>query len=227
MVSCSLDDTLKSRFIQHRAVFVLRYLYMNNKIIVGIIAVAVVLGGVWYSFSNSTGGNGGWVSTATTTLPVSTSTQQTTTKKSSTSNTAGSGAVKKSVTPVKIAGVGPLSYLFDLKQPLVCSVKTTIYVKRSGTMYVADRKMRGNFTSYINGMLTNTSMIDDGAYLYVWKNGASTGLKLLATISVSGSVIASNGGFDPSTDLSFACNTWTKNENVFVPPTSVSFSNTP
>lgn len=205
----------------------LRYLYMDNKIIVWVIATAVVLGGAWYFFSNSPGGSGGWLSAATTTLPISTSTQQTAAKKSSSSSTAGSGAAKKSVTSAKVAGVGPLSYLFNLKQSLVCTVKTAAYVKRSGTMYVADEKMSGNFTGYVNGVLTNTSMIDDGAYLYVWKNGASTGLKLPAVLSASGSVIASNGGFDPATDLSFACNTWTKNENVFVPPTSVSFSNTP
>ena len=86
--------------------------------------------------------------------------------------------------------------------------------------------MRGNFTSTINGILTNTSMIHDGEYLYAWTSGASKGLKLPAASSVSGSAIASNGGFDLSTDLSFACNPWTENTSVFTPPASISFSNT-
>ncbi len=84
-------------------------------------------------------------------------------------------------------------------------------------MYVADGEMRVNFA--------HTSMIDDGAYFYAWTDGASQGLKLLAASSASGSAIAANGGFDPASNISFACNPWTANMSVFVPPASISFSN--
>ena len=115
----------------------------------------------------------------------------------------------------KTAGIASLSFLLGLKQPLICSVKTMSGPARSGTAYVAMGMARANFTS--------SSMIDDGTYLYAWTNGAATGLKLLAASSVSGSAIASNGGVDLATNLSFSCNPWITDTSFFVQPSSVSF----
>ena len=126
----------------------------------------------------------------------------------------------------KVAGVGPLSYLFTFKEPLVCSAKTTSpYAKRSGMVYVSGGELRGNFSGYVNGVLTDTSMIDDGTYLYAWKSGALKGLQLPAASSAAGSAIATAGGIDPAAQVSYACNPWAENSSVFVPPASVSFSN--
>ncbi|MHB8660709.1 MAG: hypothetical protein ACYC75_02085 [Minisyncoccota bacterium] len=182
------------------------------------VVIIIVVGSAWYVFSGSPKGNGGVSPVATTTA----STQQGTNTPSHSYTVKSGSTTQRIVAPVsasaKIIGVTTLSYLFGLKQPLVCSVRTTgTSVQRSGTMYIADGEMRANFTS--------SSMIDDGTYLYAWQSDASKGLKLLAASSVSGSAIASNGGFDLSTILSFACNPWAKNPSVFVPPTSVSFSN--
>jgi hypothetical protein len=68
-------------------------------------------------------------------------------------------------------------------------------------------------------------MISDGTYLYTWKSGAANGLKLLSSSSVSGSAMASNGGFDPGTSVSFECNPWAENVGIFTPPSTVTFSN--
>ena len=190
----------------------------TNQIIVWAVA-AVVLVSVWYVFSSNLSGSGTGSPVATTTVSTSTQTQRGTNNPPP-ARTGQSSTPSKPVTPTsaKIVGTTPISYLFDLRQPLMCSIKTTgTSVQRSGTMYVADGEMRADFI--------NTSMIDDGTYLYVWANGATKGLKLLAASGVSGSAIASNGGFDLVTPLSFACNPWTKDASVFVPPSSVAFSN--
>lgn len=184
---------------------------MNNKTITWVVLAVAVIGGAWYLSSGSNGGVGA-PPVATTTAPTSTSTSKATAP-------AKSGTVKKTVTaPAKIAGVSTLSYLFGLKQSLVCTVKTSGSLSHSGTMYIADAKMRANFTT--------SSMIDDGESLYVWMNGASKGLQLSAASSASGSAATFNGGFDPSTDITFSCGAWAKDASVFVPPSSVSFSNT-
>lgn len=191
---------------------------IDNKIIAGAIVVAIVLGGAWVFFGSSSGGNGNVPSTATTTLQASTTPQKTaqTTYRAPAKSPAWH-PVQKPPVAAKISGITPLAYLFSLRQPLLCAIQTTDSYRRSGTMYIADGKMRVNFP--------HTSMIDDGMYFYVWTDGASQGLKLLAASSASGSAIASNGGFDPATNISFACNPWTANMSVFAPPASVSFSN--
>lgn len=191
--------------------------YMNIQKCIWIAVAIVVLGGAWY-FVSSPSGSQDVVPTATTTQPGTTSTQKAP-KPTTTTRPAGGGTAQKSVVPTKVAGINTLSYLYSLKQPLVCAVTAGTSVKRSGTMYVADANMRVNFS--------NTSMIDDGSFLYVWTKGATKGLKLSAVSSVSGSVIASNGGFDPVNPFSFTCSSWTKDANVFAPPASIVFSNNP
>ncbi|HUX80886.1 MAG TPA: hypothetical protein VMV38_01020, partial [Candidatus Paceibacterota bacterium] len=176
---------------------------MNTKTIVGVgILVVVLSGGVGYLVSNAIRGNTG-VPTATTTPSIASSTIPSVTP----SKTVSQKTPPKSYTytpsqptktTAKMVGIGSLSYLLSLKEPLVCSVKIMSGFARSGTLYVAGGSARADFT--------NSSMIDDGAYLYAWVTGATTGIKLLAPLSVSGSAIANNGGIDPATNLSFSCN---------------------
>ncbi len=191
---------------------------IDKKIIAGAIGAAVILGGAWIFFGSSSGGNGSGSPTASTTMQAGTSPQQTaqTPYRAPAKSPVWRPAPKPPVA-AKISGVTPLAYLFSLKQPLLCAVQTTDSYKRSGTMYVANGEMRVNFA--------HTSMIDDGTYFYAWTDGASQGLKLLAASSASGSAIAGNGGFDPASNISFACNPWAADMSVFVPPASVSFSN--
>ena len=190
---------------------------IDIKIVAGAIGAAIILGGAWIFFGSLSGGNGSGSSTATTTMQASTSPQQAAQTTRAPAKSPAWHPVQKPPVAAKISGITPLAYLFSLKQSLLCAIQTTDSYRRSGTMYVADGEMRVNFA--------HTSMIDDGTYFYAWTDGASQGLKLLAASSASGSAIAGNGGFDPTSNISFACNPWTANMNVFVPPASVSFSN--
>ena len=191
---------------------------MDKQKIIWIAAAIVVLGGAWYFFSSPSENQEG-VSVATTTQSDTTPTQSTTPKPTTTRPTGSGTTTQKPAAPTKVAGVNTLSYLYSFKQPLVCSVTVGTTVKRAGTMYVADAKMRVNFST--------TSMIDDGSFLYVWTKGATKGLKLSAVSSVSGSAIAANGGFDPANPFSFSCSGWTKDVSILTPPGSVTFSNNP
>jgi hypothetical protein len=207
---------------------------MDTKIIAGLVGVMVVLGGVWYFFTHQS------QSTVVITPPVATTTEAVATSTApvpqpvaithKTNVTTKAPAPKPvglapEAVPPTVAGVNTVSYLFGLKQSLFCNIKTSNSNKLSGTLYVANDEMRGDFTSIINGISTNTSMIDDGNYLYVWKSGTPTGLKLLSASSVSGSAIANNGGIDLATNITFACNPWIENATFFAPPSSVTFSN--
>ncbi len=176
------------------------------------LAIVIVFAGGWYYFMLAP--------TVTTESPTATSTPTATTSvpKTTTKAPTSTTAKKPTKTTAKIVGIGTIPYLISLKQPLVCSVKTMTGYSRSGTLYVAGEKARGNFS--------NSSMIDDGTHLYAWMTGAIKGLVLLAASSASGSAIATNGGIDLATDISFACNPWTVDASVFTPPSSVSFFST-
>lgn len=125
--------------------------------------------------------------------------------------------------PAKVSGYQSLAYLASLKEPLVCSIQSN-EPNRLGTAYVADGRLRADVRTYSGGAIT--SMISDGSSLYVWKSGATKGLQLPSALSVAGSAVATQGGLDPATDVSFSCNTWTIDPSVFSPPTAVSFSHT-
>ncbi len=200
----------------------------NDKIIWLFIAILIAAVAVLIIVSRS--GNSSAPS-----APAATTTAATTTSAAGVPSTkpvrTTSGAKKTATKPAptiaaKVSGIGPLSYLISLKEPLVCSVKTTtLSMKRSGTVYVAGGKLRGDFLSSVNGVLVNASMIDDGTHLYAWASGATKGLELLAASSASGNAIANAGGIDLAAQVSYACNAWAEDSNVFIPPTSVTFSN--
>lgn len=189
-----------------------------NKTINWIIVAIVAFGAVWYLASQYSPGSGEVPTTtiATTTTSAAPSIPTTPTAQKPAPK-APTGVVQPPVTRPKVAGSSPVAYLFGLKQSLECSITTSGAMKKSGTLYISGTQMRVDFSG--------SSMISDGTYLYAWMKGASKGLKLLASSSVSGSAMATNGGFDPGTDISFGCNPWTENLSFFVPPTLVSFSN--
>lgn len=187
---------------------------MNTQKIVWTIVVGMVVGGVWYLLSKTTPETPGVELVATSTPTTKIPAPQTVTKPAIT-KPAHTTTVPKSTSNVTITGINTLSYLYELKQPLICAVTVGTTLKRSGTMYIADAKMRANFSA--------SSMIDDGVYLYVWMKNATKGIRLSAVSSVSGSVMAGNGGFDPENPFSFSCSLWMKDASVFVPPTTVAF----
>lgn len=132
--------------------------------------------------------------------------------------------------PAKVAGYNSASYLLGRKESLVCTISEInpyTKAKRTGTMYVASGELRANFSGYINGVPVKSSMINDAKFLYVWTDGVTTGLKLSAVSSASGSTIASHGGIDLTTPFSFSCGSWVVDKNYFIAPSSVTFSNNP
>lgn len=118
-----------------------------------------------------------------------------------------------------VAGVDSLEHLRLLKQTLSCHISTQTGISRTGTAYLASNALRINLNDGV-------SMIDDGTTLYTWAVGATSGLKLLAASSVSGSAIAARGGIDPLVPVSYQCYPWTGDESLFTPPASVTFTDT-
>lgn len=189
---------------------------MNKQTLIWLAIAVVALGAVWCilaSYPASSGTIDQTQGAATTTLPVPTTSDTTPTPVVTTPT---HNPVPGVVTvPATTKIVGPLTLVLSYKKPFNCSVHTLAGPARSGTLYVSDGQARFNFGA--------SSMIDDGTNLYVWKKGATTGTKLSASVSTSGSAAANSGGVDPATDMSYLCVAWSPDMSVFASPYAVSF----
>jgi len=203
-----------------------------DRIVIWIVVIIVIIGAALLFLPSS---HETPAPTATSTPSAATSTLSTpaqtpapgpaTPKPSATTAAAPQPAPAPVTVPAKIAGYSSLSYLMKQKEPLYCSATaSTAYAKRTGTLYIADGKMRAIWGGYRNGVYVRVVVVDDGMYLYTWQEGAATGIKLPAPSSVSGSVIADAGGVDLVTPITFACDDWTVDATLFTPPSSIVFS---
>lgn len=98
-----------------------------------------------------------------------------------------------------------------------------------GVIYVADGKVRGDFTSTVaaaGGQKFNSYMIADGSYTYVWSSMMQEGFKFPIQSS-SSSQGQAQGGVDYNQALDYRCESWNKDTSVFTPPASITFRSAP
>ena len=115
-------------------------------------------------------------------------------------------------------------------QSLQCtfSDKTT---NSSGTVFVDNNKMRGDFTASLDGKEMQSHMINDGSYVYSWTDGQKEGYKMsLATIKNAAS---ENGTPAPKTpgqavdmqkQVNYSCSPWSVDTTKFALPQGISFN---
>lgn len=187
----------------------------NTSILIVCVAIVIALG-VYFLSS----GSGASAPTATSTPATASSSEPATAQPKPVSGATKPAHSTPAKAPPKVAGSGTLASLLLLKENLSCSISTQSGASRSGTLYLSGGQLRANLT---NGV----SMINDGQSYYAWVDGASTGLKLPASVTASGSALASHGAIDPNAgQVAYSCYPWTADETVFAPPSSITFTNT-
>ncbi len=92
----------------------------------------------------------------------------------------------------------------------------------SGTVYVSSGKVRGDFVVDASGQSVTAHMISDGTNTYTWMDGFTTGYKMPMMTGSTNSA-APTQGVDVNQKLNYNCGSWTVNNTVFTPPTSVTF----
>jgi len=122
----------------------------------------------------------------------------------------------KPASPAALSGVGSLNDLLALQKSLSCSVTVRNGTNRTGSVYLALGKFRADLANQV-------SVIGDGTHYYAWVRGSTSGL-VLPIVSVSGSALAFHGAFDPAQSLSYGCNPWSVNAAIFIPPATVTFT---
>ncbi len=96
----------------------------------------------------------------------------------------------------------------------------------TGTVYVANRRMKGDFSLGGQQMHINGHMLVNKQFAYMWTDLTKQGFKLsLDEFSASNSAQNSNSqAVDLNQKITYACNNWTADNTIFAVPTGITFS---
>ncbi len=102
----------------------------------------------------------------------------------------------------------------------------------SGTVYVSNDNMRGDFLTMVDGPSNDMSMIRNGDEMYVWGSALPEGIKMkfdpekgFDGYSTGQDQDADNTStsFDPNQDVDYRCSPWVPNSGMFTPPSNIDF----
>jgi hypothetical protein len=97
----------------------------------------------------------------------------------------------------------------------------------SGTVYVANGKMRGDFVSPSGQSKVTGHMIIDGGYFYVWTDLSNSGIKMAVNQEQPANAPVSNSQTpDINQSFTYSCQGWAEDDTLFVLPSSISFVTT-
>ena len=93
-----------------------------------------------------------------------------------------------------------------------------------GTMYASEGKMRANFTSQTDGQNIKSNMISDGEYFYTWADGSTSGFKMKVEADAAAETDTDQNQADLDQKVDYECERWSEDGSMFNPPGSVTFS---
>lgn len=126
-------------------------------------------------------------------------------------------AVKEEVS----SGKDSLKGLLSSKTPQKCTFKDE--TGNEGTVYVSGGKMKGDFTSTIDGKTTMTHVIVDGSTMYGWTDGQTTGYKFAFDPEDVEEAKEQAESIDLNKEVDYNCSPWIVAGNTFTPPSNVNF----
>lgn len=170
---------------------------MNNKVVVSIVIVLIILIGAGYWF--------------------------TTRSKSTPSNS--DQVSQTSPAPTAVPAAKSLRDLLSLGSAQKCTFTSgDASASAAGTIYVNSGKVRGDINTTVTGQAMVTHMIVSDNTSYIWIDGQTTGFKMSIDPSAKPSGVPSNPNFDPNKPLNYDCSGWTADSSLFNLPTNVKFS---
>jgi hypothetical protein len=95
-----------------------------------------------------------------------------------------------------------------------------------GTVYIANGKMREDFTTTSAQTKMNGYMIVDGGYSYVWSDLSNQGIKMAFDQAQPSNAPTSANSQTPNINqaYTYTCSGWAENSSMFTPPTNITFS---
>ena len=120
---------------------------------------------------------------------------------------------------------GSIKSLISSGENRQCTFSTTESgYESSGTVYASGGKMRGDFTSEVEGVKTISHMIYDGSVSYVWTDGSNSGFKMALDADADAQAQGQNQAMDPNKNYKFDCDRWSPDASKFETPSGVQFS---
>lgn len=110
-----------------------------------------------------------------------------------------------------------------------CTVKQYVNdTESTGTVFLHKDHIRGEFTTAVQGMNIDTTMIVKDGYTYTWTSAMpNKGFKAKAVEVVGGDAVVGTSGtysFDATQIGDYDCQDWNADDSKFVIPTNVTFT---
>ncbi len=147
---------------------------------------------------------------------------------------------KKSSSPVTTTGnqtgnaiEGTLKSLLTGGKSVKCTFTNQVEGATSeGTVYVAGEKMRGDFKTNTQGASSNSHMIVDSQFSYIWTDESNQGFKFPvgseASPGTQGTAdegaSANNQPINLDEKVNYSCQDWSTDNSLFTLPSNVTFS---
>lgn len=123
---------------------------------------------------------------------------------------------------------GTIQSLLAAGKNVSCTYNTSVDKNvTNGTIYVANKKMRGDFTVKAADVKEMEShMIQDGEFSYFWSTSTPMGtkMKISELPKVSPFPGAQTQTADLNREVDMKCSSWSTDDSKFTPPTAVKFT---
>ncbi len=170
---------------------------MNNKKIIGVVVGIIIVIIIGYLLMNKGANNTGGIS-------------------NSGSETTGGGQGQKSFKTLLAQGGSQK-----------CSVSyATGGVSSQGTVYVSSGKMRGDFSTAVNGQTNVAHMLIEDSNTYTWMEGMNMGYKMKVDTSAAAGTNGSQNQVDLNQQVDYQCSSWSADPSLFNLPSGINFTDT-
>ena len=117
-----------------------------------------------------------------------------------------------------------LTSLRNSQSPQRCTFSTVADTTRTtGTVYVAEGKMRGEFTTTMDDQTIESYMIVEGNTSYVWSDAMPQGVKMSFDAMAAQSEGGVAQGVDPNAAVDYSCSPWVVQASMFALPSGIVF----
>jgi hypothetical protein len=100
-------------------------------------------------------------------------------------------------------------------------------IDTTGTVFINKGKIRGEFTTQVNGMNVTSSMLVRDGFTYAWSSMApKNGVKIAVQAGASDTQAGTSGSYSWNAEQigDYDCKSWSPDEATFAIPTSVTFT---
>jgi hypothetical protein len=117
---------------------------------------------------------------------------------------------------------GTLKTLLTAGKPQTCTFDNN--KGSSGTVYVANEKMAGDFTTTSGGNTVTAHMIIDSGYSYLWTGMTKMGIKISLAEAEKAETATNNQSVGLNDTVSYSCKDWSTDASKFTLPSDIKFS---